>query len=268
MASAGEGARRYTSHTLTGYFLIAAAAFLAGAINSIAGGGTLLSFPALMWIGVPAVMANATNTVAIWPGSFAGVLGFRKDIAKLRPWHFWLAVPSLLGGIAGAVILLHTPEKTFAKIVPLLILGATLLLAAQEMITRRLNRFLQEHDNPTRAWLVFAFVFQFLVSIYGGYFGAGMGILMLAALGLIGMHDLHQMNGLKNLLAICINGVAAIYFAMQGAVVWTHVVIMAITSIIGGFAGARLAHRLGRKFVRGAVVVIGLTMTVVLFLRQ
>jgi uncharacterized membrane protein YfcA len=253
---------------MTHYLVTAVAAFLAGVINSIAGGGTLLSFPALMWIGVPPVMANATNTVAIWPGSFAGVVGFRKDIAKLPRWLFWLMIPALLGGMAGAVILLHTPEKVFARIVPLLILGATLLLAAQEMITRKLNRFLEGHDRPTAGWLVFAFVFQFLVSIYGGYFGAGMGILMLAALGLIGMHDLHQMNGLKNLLAICINGVAAVYFAMQGAVVWTHVLIMAVTSIIGGYAGARLAHRLGRKFVRGAVVVIGLTMTVVLFLRQ
>jgi uncharacterized membrane protein YfcA len=253
---------------MTPYLVIAIAAFVAGAINSIAGGGTLISFPALMYIGVPPVMANATNTVAIWPGSFAGVLGFREDIKKLQRWLLWLMIPSLLGGLTGALILLHTPEKTFARIVPLLILGATLLLAAQEMITRKLNRFLSSHDNPTRGWVVFAFTFQFLVSIYGGYFGAGMGILMLAALGLIGMHDMHQMNGLKNLLAICINGVAAIYFAVQGAVVWSHVLIMAVASILGGFAGARLAHRLGRKFVRGAVVVIGLVMTVVLFLRR
>jgi uncharacterized membrane protein YfcA len=253
---------------MTPYLVIAIAAFVAGAINSIAGGGTLISFPALMYIGVPPVMANATNTVAIWPGSFAGVLGFREDIKKLQRWLLWLMIPSLLGGLTGALILLHTPEKTFARIVPLLILGATLLLAAQEMITRKLNRFLSSHDNPTRGWIIFAFTFQFLVSIYGGYFGAGMGILMLAALGLIGMHDMHQMNGLKNLLAICINGVAAIYFALHGAVVWSHVLIMAVASILGGFAGARLAHRLGRKFVRGAVVVIGLVMTVVLFLRR
>jgi uncharacterized membrane protein YfcA len=253
---------------MTPYLVIAVAAFVAGAINSIAGGGTLISFPALMYIGVPPVMANATNTVAIWPGSFAGVLGFREDIKKLQRWLLWLMIPSLLGGLAGALILLHTPEKTFARIVPLLILGATLLLAAQEMITRKLNRFLSSHENPSRGWIIFAFTFQFLVSIYGGYFGAGMGILMLAALGLIGMHDMHQMNGLKNLLAICINGVAAMYFALHGAVVWSHVLIMAVASILGGFAGARLAHRLGRKFVRGAVVAIGLVMTIVLFFKR
>ncbi len=253
---------------MTRYLVIGAAAFVAGGINSIAGGGTLISFPALMYIGVSPVMANATNTVAIWPGSFAGVLGFREDIKKLQHWLLWLMIPSLLGGFAGAMILLRTPEKTFARIVPLLILGATLLLAAQEMISRHLKRFMSSHGKPSRGWIIFAFTFQFFVSVYGGYFGAGMGILMLAALGLIGMQDLHQMNGLKNLLAICINGVAAIYFALQGAVVWTDVLIMAVASIIGGFAGARLAHRLGRKFVRGAVVVIGLVMTVVLFVKH
>lgn len=254
---------------MTAYIVIALAAFVAGAINSIAGGGTLISFPALMYIGVPPVMANATNTVAIWPGSFAGVLGFREDIKKLQRWLLWLMIPSLLGGFTGAEILLRTPEKTFERIVPLLILSATLLLAAQEVISRKLNRFMSAHGGTTsRGWIVFAFTFQFFVSVYGGYFGAGMGILMLAALGLIGMHDLHQMNGLKNLLAICINGVAAVYFALHGAVAWTHVLIMAIASILGGFTGARLAHRLGRKFVRAAVVVIGLVMTVVLFVRH
>lgn len=247
--------------------IISIAAFLAGIINSIAGGGTLLSFPALLWIGRPAVIANATNTVAIWPGSFAGVIGFRSDIAKLERWLFWLMLPSLLGGATGAVVLLHTTEKTFARIVPLLILGATLLLAAQEFLTRKFTVLAQTHRNPTAGWVTFVFLFQFLVGVYGGYFGAGMGILMLAALGLIGLADLHQMNGLKNLLAICINGVAAIYFAWSGAVIWRDVVIMAVASIIGGFAGARLAHYFGRKFVRGAVVTIGLVMTVALFVR-
>ncbi len=247
--------------------IIAVAAFLAGVINSIAGGGTLLSFPALLWIGRPAVIANATNTVAIWPGSFAGVIGFRHDIAKLQRWLFWLMLPSLLGGATGAVVLLHTTERTFERIVPLLILGATVLLAAQEFLTRKFTVLAQSHQHPTAGWVTFVFVFQFLVGVYGGYFGAGQGILMLAALGLIGLADLHQMNGLKNLLAICINGVAAIYFAIQGAVVWRDVVIMAIASIIGGFAGARLAHYFGRKFVRGVVVTIGVVMSVALFIR-
>jgi uncharacterized membrane protein YfcA len=248
--------------------VIAVAAFAAGIINSIAGGGTLLSFPALMWIGRAAVIANATNTVAIWPGSFAGVIGFRREIASLDRWLYWLTIPSLLGGIAGAMLLLHTPERTFQRLVPILILGATLLVAAQEAIARRIPIFAAAHEKRTAGGIVFAFIFQFAVSVYGGYFGAGMGILMLAALGLIGLRDLHQMNGLKNLLAICINGVAAIYFALSHAVVWRDAGIMAVTSIIGGYTGARLARRLGRRFVRAFVIAIGLTMTVALAIRH
>jgi uncharacterized membrane protein YfcA len=257
----------YDSRLVIGIIVIAAAAFAAGVVNSIAGGGTLLSFPALVWIGRPIVVANATSTVAVWPASLAGVVGFRREIAALDRWLFLLTIPSLAGGIAGAVLLLRTPEKTFARIVPLLILGATLLLAAQEAIAKRIPIFAAAHEKRTAGGIIFAFVFQFLVSVYGGYFGAGMGILMLAALGLIGMRDMHQMNGLKNLLAICINGVAAVYFALSHAVIWRDAGIMAITSIIGGYAGARLARRLGRRFVRGFVIVIGLLMTVALAIR-
>ena len=248
--------------------LLIAAAFVAGGINSIAGGGTLLSFPALLWIGRPPIIANATNTVALWPGSLAGVFGFRNELRKVQPWLLMLFIPSLLGGGLGAWLLLRTSEKTFVRIVPLLILGATLLLAAQEMVTRRLGLIARAHDRPTAGWMTFVFTFQFAVGIYGGYFGAGMGILMLAALGFIGLTDLHQMNGLKNLLAICINGVAAIYFTMTGSIRWSDALIMALASILGGYAGARLARRLGRRFVRGAVVVIGLVMTVALFLKH
>jgi uncharacterized protein len=248
--------------------VIAAAAFAAGGINSIAGGGTLLSFPALVWIGRPIVVANATNTVAIWPGSFAGVIGFRREIASLDRWLYLLTIPALAGGITGAVLLLRTPEKIFAHLVPFLILGATLLVAAQEAIAKRIPMFAAAHEKRTTGHVVFAFIFQFAVSVYGGYFGAGMGILMIAALGLIGMQDIHKMNGLKNLLAICINGVAAIYFALSHAVVWRDAGIMAIFSIAGGYAGARMAKRLGRKFVRAFVIAIGLTMTVALAIRH
>lgn len=251
-----------------GYAVIAVAGFIAGAINSIAGGGTLISFPALVWVGRSAVIANATNTVAIWPGSLAGVIGFRRDLARVRRWLFWLMLPSLVGGMGGAFLLLHTGEKTFKQIVPFLILGATVLLAMQELISRRFNLIAKAHGKPTSGWVAFVFGFQLLVGLYGGYFGAGMGILMLAALGLIGLTDFHEMNGLKNLLAICINGVAAIYFAAMGAVDWRDVAVMAVTSILGGLTGAKLAHKLGRKFVRGAVVVIGLVLSIAFFLRR
>src|SRR5437764_11030125 len=243
--------------------IIVAAAFAAGAINSIAGGGTLLSFPALVWIGRDPILANATNAVALWPGSFSAMVGFRREMSDMKRWLLLLTIPSLLGGMLGAILLLRTSTRTFTHLVPFLILGATLLLAAQELITRKLV-----HVAKGKRWIVFAFVFQFFVGVYGGYFGAGMGILMLAALGLIGLTDLHQMNGLKNLLAICINGVAAVYFPISGAVLWRDGVIMAVAAIAGGYAGARIAHRLGRKFVRGAVIVIGLGMTVALWLKM
>ncbi len=249
-------------------FVIFGAAFLAGIVNSIAGGGTLLSFPALVWIGRNPIVANATNSAALWPGSLAGAIGFRRDLASVRRWLLLLTIPSIAGGAAGAILLLHTSTRTFTRLVPWLIFGATVLLASQEVISHRLKLLARGHEKPTPGWVVFVFAFQFLVGVYGGYFGAGMGILMLAALGLIGLTDLHQMNGLKNLLAICINGIAAIYFAISGAVDWGDALPMAIAAILGGFVGARLAHRFGRRFVRGAVVVIGLTMTVALFLKQ
>src|SRR5712691_6449116 len=243
-------------------FIVFVAAFAAGVVNSIAGGGTLISFPTLVWLGRNAILANATNAAALWPGSFAGMVGFRQDLAKVRRWLLLLTIPSLVGGGAGAILLLHTSTRTFEQLVPWLILGATLLLAFQEMITRRLNLVARAHEKPTAGWVMFVFLFQFLVGIYGGYFGAGMGILMLAALGLIGLTDLHQMNGLKNLLAICINGVAAIWFAVSGAIVWRDAIVMALAGIAGGYTGAKLAGKLGRGFVRGALIVIGITMTI------
>ncbi len=250
--------------------VIFAAGIAAGAINSIAGGGTLISFPALLWIGRDPIVANATNTVAIWPGSLAGAYGFRRELSTVRRWLLMLIVPSLLGGALGSWLLLRTPSSVFEQLVPFLILGATILLALQEAITRRLRLAPPPTANrqPSTAWVAGVFVFQFVVGTYGGYFGAGMGILMLAALGLIGLTDLHQMNGLKNILAVAINGIAAIYFVFANAVVWGDVLVMMTGTIIGGYLGARVARRLGRKFVRVAVVAIGLFMTIALFLKQ
>jgi len=248
--------------------VIALAAFAAGAINSIAGGGTLISFPALVWIGVNPVMANATNSFALWPGSVAATIGFRHDLAKVRRWLWFLTIPALLGGGVGAVLLLHTSMTTFTHLVPFLILGATLLLAVQEVITRRLGLVARAHGNPTAGWITFVFAFQFLVGIYGGYFGGGIGILILAALGFIGLTDMHEMNGLKNLLAICINGIAALYFVFSGAVIWMDGAIMAVAAIIGGYLAARIAQRLGQTFVRRAVVAIGLGMGIALFFKR
>jgi uncharacterized membrane protein YfcA len=246
--------------------VVAAAAFAAGLINSIAGGGTLVSFPALLWAGRDPVLANATSTVALWPASLAGVYGFRRDLKGGARTFLLFGAPSLAGGILGAALLLRTPSQTFGRLVPFLILFATLLLAAQEPISRRLRGTNEEH-RPTRAWWAGACVFQFFVGVYGGYFGAGIGILMLAALGLLGFTDIHRMNALKNLLAICINGVAAVYFTASGAVLWSDVLVMTFAAVAGGYTGARLAYRLGRRFVRLAVILIGLVMSVSLFVK-
>lgn len=238
-------------------------AFAAGMVNSVAGGGTLISFPALVWLGRNPILANTTNAVALWPGALAGMFGYRRELTGSRRWIVLLSAPSLVGGIIGAILLLHTSSRTFSAIVPYLLLAATLLLAAQEFITRQLRTANIAHE-ASRGWLIGAITFQFFVGVYGGYFGAGMGILMLAALGLLGLVDIHQMNGLKNLLTFYINGVAAIYFIVSGAVLWTDVLLMATGAMIGGYSGAGLARRLGRRFVRYVVVLIGFAMTIAL----
>jgi uncharacterized membrane protein YfcA len=245
---------------------VAAAAFAAGLINSIAGGGTLVSFPVLVWLGRDPVLANATSTVALWPASLAGLFGFRRELKGGRRWILLLGAPSLAGGVLGAFLLLRTPSTTFARLVPFLILFATLLMTVQEPISKRLQRPAAEGAKPSPAWWTGAIIFQFFVGVYGGYFGAGIGILMLAALGLLGFADIHRMNALKNFLAIFINGVAALYFIVSGRVQWFDVFVMTLAAIAGGYMGARLAYRLGRRFVRRAVIVIGFLMAAALFL--
>jgi uncharacterized membrane protein YfcA len=242
------------------------AAFIAGAINSVAGGGTLLSFPALIWIGLPSVMANATSTVAIWPGSFGGMVGYREDMRSLPTRSYMLIVPSCLGGIIGAVLLAMTPTDVFDRLVPLLILFATVLFMMQGQVQRMIKTTGKASEGSTH-WVVGALIFQFFVSVYGGYFGAGIGILMLAAFGILGYTDIHQMNGLKTLLAVFINGVAAVYFMWKGLVVWPEAIIMMVASIIGGVWGAGFARRIGQKGVRRIVIVIGFSMALSMLIR-
>ena len=242
------------------------AAFLAGMVNSIAGGGTLISFPALISVGLAPVTANATSTVAIWPGTVGSIWGYRRELRALEPRLLAFAIPALVGGIAGALLLRVTPGAIFARLVPFLILFATLLFLMQEPIQRRMGK---RHSAGPRsgAWFAGAMLFQLLVGIYGGYFGAGIGILTLASLGLLGIEDINQMNGLKNFLGFCTNGVAAVYFIWAGMVVWTYVLIMAAGAIAGGYGGAGLARRLSRRVVRGIVIAIGFTMSVLLFVK-
>jgi uncharacterized membrane protein YfcA len=250
-----------------GHIVAFSAAFVAGAINSVAGGGTLLSFPALVWIGLPSVVANATSTVAIWPGSLGGMLGYREDMRTLPSRSYLLIIPSTIGGIIGAVLLGMTPTDVFDRLVPLLILFATVLFMLQEPVQRLIRTPGKAHAGST-AWLAGALLFQFFVALYGGYFGAGIGILMLAAFGILGYTDIHQMNGLKTLLAVFINGVAALYFMWKGLVVWPEAIIMMIASIIGGVWGAGFARRIGQKGVRRIVIAIGFGMTLSMLIRK
>lgn len=243
-----------------------AAGFAAGAINSVAGGGTLVSFPALVWLGLPAVAASATNTVAIFPGSLGSMWGYRAEMQTAERRWWVLLVPSLAGGIIGAILLRWTPPGLFERLVPFLILFATLLFLAQEPIQKRLKT-LHPGGGESQGWLMGAIVFQFFVALYGGYFGAGMGILMLAALSIMGLSDIHQMNGLKNLFALAINGIAAIYFIAVGIVDWPSALVMMVGAIVGGYLGAGAARRIGRVAVKRSVIVIGLSMAVILFVR-
>ena len=247
--------------------LILAAAAVAGAINAVAGGGTLVSFPTLVWIGVPSVVANATNTVAIWPGSLGSAWGYRRELRGFDRRVYSLLVPSILGGIAGAVLLRLTPTQVFDRLVPVLIFFATVVFMFQDRLQRWFNWSATHDDHQGAQWAAGALVYQFLVALYGGYFGAGIGILMLAALAIMGHTDIHQMNGLKNILAVVINGVAAVYFIWSGLISWPHAAVMAVGAIIGGVGGAGVARRLGRSTVRRIVVVIGFAMAVSLMLR-
>ena len=248
----------------------AGAALLAGFVNAIAGGGTLLTFPALVAAGLSPLNANATSTVALLPGALSSMWGYRDELTGARRWAALFAVPSLMGGTLGAVLLLHTPSDAFDRIVPWLVLGATALFLAQRPILRIVRGTrppagddLLSSRSPSLGLLAG----QFVVGIYGGYFGAGIGILMLAALGLMGFTNIHRMNGLKNWAGFCMNFVAAATFAVSGIVDWPVALSMAVGSIAGGYLGARGAQRLPQGLVRGVVATIGLGSGIWLMLR-
>jgi uncharacterized protein len=252
------------------FLLIFVAAAAGGAVNAVAGGGTLITFPTIIWLGVPPIVANATSTVALWPGALGSMWGYRAHLAGSGVWVLRFTIPSLLGGGAGALLLLSTSARTFDRIVPFLVLGATLLFMLHGPVvrwirTRRAGSVAAgaPPHAPTWAFLVL----QFGVGVYGGYFGAGIGILMLATLGMMGLTSIHQMNGLKNWGGLCINAVAAVTFAASGIVDWPVALAMAAGGLLGGYGGARLAQRVGETAVRRSVVVIGFGAFVSLLLR-
>jgi hypothetical protein len=249
--------------------LLVLSSLAAGVVNSLAGGGTLLTFPSLFAALGPvvggnhdlaAVLANGTSTTALLPGSAAGAWGYRRELRAVGRWPWLLVVPSLIGGLVGTLLVTRLPARYFAIAVPWLILSATLLFALQPSLIRLSLRFRPAGSNDPQgstAGYGGLIVAQFLIAVYGGYFGAGIGILMLSALGFMGVADIHHMNAVKTVLAACINALSVVVFAIEGKVVWPLAVIMAVAAIVGGYLGAHFGRRLPRPLVRWGVIAIG-----------
>ena len=251
---------------------LVAAGAAAGAMNALAGGGTILTFPVLVFLGLPAKIANATSAVALVPGAAASLAGYWGEVRSHRRWLRALFLPSLVGGAAGSLLMLATPEGLFARLAPLLVLFATSLFIYQNR--RRLPRRGGSPPSETstepalgRSPLL-AGLAQLGIALYGGYFGAGIGILMLVLLGALGLQNIHAMNGLKNFFGICINGVAAAVFVVGGSVSWAATGPLLVGAVAGGYLGARAARFVGQARARQGVVAIGLLVTLVLILQE
>jgi uncharacterized membrane protein YfcA len=256
--------------TFLQFVLLFLAAVLGGALNSVAGGGSFITFPSLIFAGIGAKIANATSTVALWPGSVASATAYRKELALVnRLLLMVLAGTSLVGGVLGAILLLRTSQSTFVQLIPYLLLLATLLFAFSGPITSLLRKRTQATQKTHLSWLKLASIslVQLVVATYGGYFGGGIGIMMLASLGLMGMENIHEMNALKTVLQASINGVAVITFIVAGAVVWPQAIIMILGGIAGGFAGAYYARKLDQRLVRAFVILVGTGLTIYFFLK-
>ena len=260
------------------------AGILAGALNSVAGGGSLISFPTLLFAGVPAIPANATNAMAVWPGSMASIPPYRKDLSHERRELLIFSLVSVVGGVLGAIVLLRTPPRLFEQLIPWLLLFATLIFAFGGQITRlvRGQRATPAVDTadvtdagkdaaaaddapPSRRALAGVSVIQFAIALYGGFFGGGMGIMMLAGYALLGMRRIHTMNALKVAMASIINGVAVIAFAIAGKIYWAQALVMVVGAVIGGYGGATLAHYVPPRYVRWFAIVVGVVASAYLF---
>ena len=247
--------------------VLAAGACLAGAINAIAGGGTIVTFPLLIALGMPAIQANGTSTAALTVGIFGSVYGYRQNLPAAKPWMKLFAPSSIVGGLLGAWLLTVTSEKFFNDLVPFLILFATVLFLLGNILSR-LAGFDGGVFSNHPAHRVAAAVIQFGVALYGGYFGAGIGILMLASFALIGMKNIHEMNAIKTILGGLINVVAAVYFIWVGLVEWPQAIVMMVGSAIGYYAGAAFTQKIPQRHVRILIAGIGLSLSAVFFWRQ
>jgi uncharacterized protein len=249
---------------------LALAAAAGGAINAVAGGGTLVTFPALLFFGTPPIIANATSTLALVIGTSGGIYGYRKHLEPMKPWLWRFAPVSMLGGLIGAVMLTRTSDRTFSNLVPFLILCATLLFVAQGAFRSLANLNGPPAPDGKRhvCCLWGAVPFQFAVAIYGGYFGAGIGILMLASLGFIGLSHIHEMNTLKTILNSLINVVAAVWFVWAGLVHWPKAGVMTVGALLGYFLGSHYAQRIPQQRLRQIIALIGFIISGVTFYKQ
>ncbi len=246
------------------YGLLAMAALVAGAMNAMAGGGSFLSFPALLSVHIPPVNANATNTVALWPGQLASIIAFRAELRKGRKLFVPVMLAGAIGGVSGALILLHTPQSTFKVLVPWLLLFATVIYAAN----KRINEWILSRRSGTKEVSGFPLVMFFslvIVSIYIGYFGAGAGFLIITVLSLFGVKSLHEVNALKALCTTLANGVAVITFIAAGAVYWKECLTMMGMAIAGGYLGAAYSRKMNPELLRGVVIVTGAALSIYYF---
>ena len=249
--------------TASDWILLALGGFGAGAMNAIAGGGTFLSFPALLAIGLPPVTANASNSVALWPASLASAWAYRRELARYRRHLPRLTLAAFLGGAVGGGLLLVTSNALFARLVPWLLLTATLLFA----LAPRINRWLEarRRAGPRQALGWGGTLFQLLVSVYGGFFGAGMGIVMIAAIAMQGIEDLNEINALKNWLSAVIYSVAALTFTLGGAVSWPHTLVVLLAAAVGGYLAGYVARRLPAIWLRRFILLMGTALTLYYF---
>ncbi|MBL8439237.1 MAG: sulfite exporter TauE/SafE family protein [Zoogloeaceae bacterium] len=250
--------------------LVAAGAFAAGGVNAVAGGGTFFSFPALLAAGLPPVTANASNTVALWPASLGSAWAYRREALRHRRWAVILVGLSLLGGILGGLLLLATSNAAFARLVPWLLLIATALFAFSRQIGGAVAAVKRRFGAATRQepGSLGGALFQLAVAIYGGFFGAGMGILTLAALSIQGLEDVQELNALKNLTSAVNYTVAALVFIVAGAINWPFTLLMLVAATIGGYAGAQFARRLPAPWLRRLVVGMGTVLTISYFAKN
>lgn len=250
--------------TASEWTLLALGGFGAGAMNAIAGGGTFISFPALLAIGLPPVTANASNSVALWPASLASAWAYRRELARYRQHLPRLTLAAFVGGALGGGLLLVTSNALFARLVPWLLLTATLLFA----LAPRINRWLEarRRAGPRQALGWGGTLFQLLVSVYGGFFGAGMGIVMIAAIAMQGIEDLNEINALKNWLSAVIYSVAALTFTLGGAVSWPHTLVVLLAAAVGGYLAGYVARRLPAIWLRRFILLVGTALTLYYFL--